>query len=131
MALKAVWARMTSLDRLVFAVLVTLALLLLLATLLLPSGRTVLVERDGRIVFRAPLDTPRQVSIDGPLGTTRLVLDGAGVRIAESPCPHKVCIGMGRIDRAGEWLACVPNHILVRVTGDGEAGERDYDLISR
>jgi len=130
-ALKAIWARMTVLDRLVLVILLALALLSLLATLLLPAGRMVRVERDGRVVFRAPLDRPRQVAIDGPLGTTRLELDGRSVRIIDSPCPHKVGIGMGRIERAGEWLACVPNHILVRVTGDGGTKERDYDLISR
>ncbi|GAB4168328.1 MAG: hypothetical protein Tsb0017_11540 [Geothermobacteraceae bacterium] len=130
MALKALWRRMTPGDRWVFVGLALSALVLLALGLLLPAGRKVLVERDGKIVWQAPLDRDTVAEIDGPLGPTRVVIEQGQVRVTDSPCPLKVCVGMGAVHRAGDWLACVPNHLLVRVTGGGET-ERDYDLISR
>jgi hypothetical protein len=48
--------------------------------------------------------------------------------ILSSPCPLKICMGMGKVSRAGELLACVPNELLVRIEGIQE--ERSHDLIS-
>lgn len=122
---------MTPLDRLLLAGLLLLALGLSLALVWLPGGSRVIVEQDGRTLYQGPLSESRQVQLDGPLGTTTLVLDQQGVKIIDSPCAYKVCIGMGQIGRVGEWIACVPNHLLIRIEGGAPPGEQDYDLISR
>lgn len=127
----ALWRRLTPLDRLLLAGLLLLAFGLLLAVAWLPGGSRVLVERDGRTIYQAPLGEARQVQLEGPLGMTTLVLDQAGAKIVASPCLNKVCIGMGRVGRTGEWLACLPNHLLVRIEGGTSSGDQDYDLISR
>jgi len=38
---------------------------------------------------------------------------------------------MGKISRAGEILACVHNHLLVRITGTATPAAKSYDLLSR
>jgi hypothetical protein len=133
MALKALWRRMRPGDRLVVGLL--LGACGLLFVLLRPGapGRKVMVERDGQVIFTAPLDRDRTVALKGPLGTTRLAIRDGTACIEESPCPRKVCIGMGRIARSGELLACVPNHLLVRVTGGPQEDDSaaPYDLLSR
>lgn len=131
MAVTALWRRLTPLDRLLLAGLLLLAFGLLLAVAWLPGGSRVLVERDGRTIYQAPLGEARQVQLEGPLGMTTLVLDQAGAKIVASPCLNKVCIGMGQVGRTGEWLACLPNHLLVRIEGGTSSGDQDYDLISR
>lgn len=121
--------RTTGLDRLITA---TLLLAILASFFLLgarPRGERVLVERDGRLLFSAPLAENRVVDLDGPLGTTRLEIRDGRARILSSPCPTKACIGMGAITRRGDLLACVPNKLLVRI--DGEGGGADHDLLSR
>jgi len=132
-ALKALWRRTRPGDRLVVGGL--LAACGLLFVLLRPGapGREVVVERDGRVIFTAPLDRDRTVALKGPLGTTRLAIRDGAACIEASPCSHKVCIGMGRIARSGELLACVPNHLLVRVTGGSHQDDSaaPYDLLSR
>ena len=133
MALRALWRRTRPLDRLVVALLLLFCGVLLVWLRPGPPGRRVIVERDGKVVFTAPLDRDRVFAVSGPLGATQLAIHQGGVRIEDSPCPHKVCIGMGRIDRRGEIIACVPNHLLVRIDG-GPQGDRtgpDYDLLSR
>jgi len=127
--MKALLVRMTGLDRLI----VTTLLLTVLASFFLlgarPPGERVLVERDGRLLFSAPLGENRVVDLAGPLGATRLEIRDGRARILASPCPTKACIGMGAIARRGELLACVPNDLLVRIDGEGKGPA--HDLLSR
>ena len=127
--MKALLGRMTGLDRLIVATLLLTVFASFFLLGALPQGERVLVERDGRLLFSAPLAENRVVDLEGPLGRTRLEIRDGRARILASPCPTKACIGMGAITRRGELLACVPNQLLVRI--DGEGGGADHDLLSR
>lgn len=132
MALKGVWRRTTPLDRLLVLLLFAAALGGFAWLGHRPAGARVVALRDGRVIFTAPLDEPRTVELAGPLGNTVLRIADGAARILDSPCPRKICIGMGAISRRGAMVACVPNHILVRIEGKGAAGkEQSYDLLSR
>jgi len=133
MALKGAWRRTRLLDRLVVALLLVLCGVLLVWLRPGPPGQRVVVERDGKVVFTAPLSEERTVELAGRLGPTRLAIRHGSVCILDSPCPRKICIGMGSIARSGELLACVPNGLLVRIDG-GPGGKKPapaYDLLSR
>lgn len=123
--------RMRPGDRLLVPLLLALAIGLILLQLGREPGRRIVVEVAGQVVFTAPLDQPRQVELSGPLGTTDLRIADGQARILASPCPNKVCIGMGPVAHRGELLACVPNRLLVRVEGGEGREARDYDLLSR
>jgi len=64
----------------------------------------------------------RIVEVEGPLGRTRVVIEEDGVRIASSPCPDKLCVHMGAIRKPGQWIACLPNRVFVRILGRGKEG---------
>jgi hypothetical protein len=66
------------------------------------------------------LRVSRTIEVEGPLGVTRIVVENGGVRVAESPCPHKLCIRKGLITRSGDLAACLPNGVVVTVTGESE-----------
>ena len=83
-------------------------------------GGQVTVEASGG-EFIYSLDQDRVVRVAGPLGDTTLVIGGGAAWIEDSPCPDKVCVAMGKISRPGEWIACLPNRVMVRVGGRGEA----------
>lgn len=125
------WSRLRPGDRLLVPLLLALAVGLILLQLGREPGRKVVVEVAGQVVFTAPLDQTRQVGLNGPLGTTELRIADGQARILSSPCPNKICIGMGAVTRSGELLACVPNRLLVRVEGGNNREARDYDLLSR
>jgi len=128
--MKAPWHFMTGGDWLVVLFLLTLSLAGVAWIAAMPEGSRVLVTCGDELCFTAPLDQPRTVVIDGPLGQTLLVIDEQGVRIIDSPCPYKICVNMGPAKHTADLLACVPNHILVRI--DGSSGEeKAYDLLSR
>lgn len=73
------------------------------------------------------LDELRTVEVQGPIGTTFVKIDGEGAAaIVESPCPHKLCIRAGELTKSGEWSACMPNKVFVRIVG-GRTDETDVD----
>lgn len=121
---------MTALDRLIVLGLLGAAILSFQLTTPGEAGERVVVEQRGKVVFTAPLNSDRRLALPGPLGETVLVIHDGRVCVESSPCPRKICMGMGEISRSGELLACVPNELLIRVEG-GRQKERDYDLLSR
>ena len=129
MALGSVLRRLTLFDR----YLVVIFALLVVVSFLFPfskqPGARVVVDADHRTVYTAPLNENRTFEVSGPLVDTRLTIENGAVRVLSSPCPQKICIGMGEAHQAGDLLACVPNRIVIRVEGQAE-GE-SYDLLSR
>lgn len=58
-----------------------------------------------------------------PLGGRMLVeVSGGAVRVLESDCPDQVCVLTGWVRRPGEMIVCVPNRVVVQVTGAAEPG---------
>ena len=128
--MKAPWHFMTVGDWLVVLLLLTTSLGGIVSIAAMSEGSRVLVTCGDELFFTAPLDQPRTLVIEGPLGQTKLVIDEQGARIVESPCPRKICVSMGVAKNTADLLACVPNHILVHI--DGSSGkEVSYDLLSR
>ncbi len=95
------------------------------------AGNLVIVEQDGKVLFSAPLDSSREETFTGPVGETVMVIRNREVFISHSDCPRKICMGMGHIRRSGDVIACVPNHILIRVAGEEKGDDREYDILSR
>lgn len=67
--------------------------------------------------FLYPLDQDRLVQVSGPLGETIVEIEGGRVHVHESPCRDKICIAAGWLDTTGQWTACLPNRVFVRVEG--------------
>ena len=82
-------------------------------------------DRGGDVVIEAsgtqwiyPLDVNRRELVKGPLGDTVVVIQGGKASVEDSPCPDKLCVHMPAISRPGQWIACLPNRVFVRVRGN-------------
>ncbi len=73
-----------------------------------------------------PLDRPGTYRVRGALGESVLEVRDGAVRFVDSPCRSKICVRSGWARGAGELVACLPNGIVVTLTGPG--GE--YDAIN-
>ncbi|MHC6204318.1 NusG domain II-containing protein [Breznakiellaceae bacterium SP9] len=81
-------------------------------------GNTVVITSNNvRWVF--PEDAQETVVVPGPLGTTTVELRGGAVRISASPCANQSCIAQGKIHSRGQWLACLPNGVMVSLEARG------------
>jgi hypothetical protein len=81
------------------------------------TGAVVIIESLGGEKLVLDINEHRTVGIEGPLGTTTIVIERNTVRFVDSPCPHRLCVGRGPISRAGEWIACLPNGVVARISG--------------
>ena len=116
----------TSADRVLIGLLLAAALGFLVFRERRPAGREVVIEsREGR--RHCSLAVPQVLYLEGPLGQSRVEIASQGARIAASPCPEQRCVQQGWIRRQGEVAACLPNHIVLRIEGQGET----IDALSR
>jgi hypothetical protein len=116
---------------------VAMAILGVLAYFFFLSGKkqsniVLVVRRDRQVIRRIELQKVRtRTKLPIPVDDGELIIgynqDGAWVE--SSPCPDKVCVRQGKITRPGETIACVPEKILLTLTGTEK--ENDHDAILR
>ena len=114
-------AVLTWADRLTLYAIVGLAVGLLLVPHRSRSARGFLVEGPGGFSTTLAQSDEGRYEIRGPLGSTFVVVSDGGARVESSPCPHKVCVGMGTVSSPGEVIVCVPNGVAVRVLGEDDS----------
>jgi hypothetical protein len=85
----------------------------------------VVIEASG-VQWIYPLSVDRREAIRGPLGDTFVVIRGGKAFVEDSPCPDKLCVHMPAISKPGQWIACLPNRVFVRVRGS--SGQQIDDL---
>lgn len=69
-----------------------------------------------------PLNEDRVIRISD--GNTCEIKDGR-VRMISADCPDKLCVHSREISSKGESIVCLPNHVVLRITGGDENGEVD------
>lgn len=92
-------------------------------------GGTVRVDiesPEGHWVYS--LDEDRTVSIPGPLGDTVVEIHDGHAHVLSSPCANQTCVAAPDIAHKGEWNACLPNEVILRIVGE-DAGENELDAI--
>ena len=87
---------------------------------------TALVFVGGGEYARLPLHVDTRLEVAGAIGISRLQVADGGIRFADSPCRHKLCVRAGFLRHGHDAAACVPNRVSVALTG----GNRSYDSIN-
>ena len=82
------------------------------------TGAEAVVTVDGQEIGRYPLKKNGTFPLNG--GSNILVVENGEAWVSEADCPDKVCMGMGKISRNGEFIACLPNRLIVVVEGGEE-----------
>lgn len=57
------------------------------------------------------------------------VYEDGSIAFIESNCPDKVCIQTGRIHEVGQFAACLPNGVVMKIVPEKERDEKDVDLV--
>ena len=87
------------------------------------SGPVAVVTLNGEEAGRYPLSEEGSFSLNG--GSNLLIVSGGKAWVSEANCPDKVCMGMGKISRPGECIACLPNRLIITVEDSGGASGPD------
>lgn len=91
-------------------------------TLLFRSpGDWVVVEVDGEVFGRYPLDENTSIRIEtGTDGYNVLKIADGYASVTEASCPDKLCVHQHKISRSDETIVCLPNRVVVSVVSNGE-----------
>ncbi len=90
-----------------------------------PEGVEASIKVEERSLGPYQLTEDRILEIRGPLGHTEVEIKNGKIRIKKAPCRDKICMRQGWISSSGESLICLPNRVIVYVTGEAR-----YDAIS-
>ncbi len=89
------------------------------------SGETARIMVAGESLHELALDRDEAVTVEGPLGESRIEIRDGQARFASAPCPRRLCLQRGWIHSAGDSVSCLPNRVHLEITGN----EREYDSI--
>jgi hypothetical protein len=76
------------------------------------------------------LQKNEEITIQGPLGASVIHIKDNHVCMHSSPCSLQLCVEKGTITHPGEWIACLPNKILIIIKGK-ENDQNEIDALSR
>src|SRR6056297_1026800 len=75
---------------------------------------------------RAALSEDDTLEVRGHLGDSRIEIRDGRVRFVDSPCVGRYCVHSGWLSRSGQVAACLPNGVVIEVTG----GDREFDAVT-
>ncbi len=84
-----------------------------------------LVIESNQDVWYYQLDKDKEIKIEGNLGESIIKIKDGHVFFESSPCPNKLCVQSSAITKNGEWIACLPNGVFVRIEGEDKNSEVD------
>lgn len=61
------------------------------------------------------LQEDAEYQIKGKAGISTICVKEGKAFFKDSPCPNKTCIQSAPVFRTGEWSACLPNEVFIRI----------------
>ena len=80
------------------------------------SGQSFEITVNGKLYGTYPLDTDATVDVDG---LCTVEVKNGTVFVVDSVCKGKDCVHHKPISMTGERIVCLPNGIVIRISGDG------------
>lgn len=107
------------------ALVVAAAALLLFFHLRPESGNflSATVVLDSEIIARydlSALTQPETLVVDDCPYPLRIQVEPGRIRVEESGCPGADCVHTGWADQAGEQIICLPNRLVISLSGNGD-----------
>ncbi|MBI5207975.1 MAG: NusG domain II-containing protein [Candidatus Firestonebacteria bacterium] len=81
------------------------------------SPEFVNIEIDGNPYKTLNIDKNSIVELKGITGIIRIEIKNKKVRIINSTCPNQICVKTGWIEKTGDILICLPNKLVVKISG--------------
>lgn len=83
---------------------------------------------DGQKICDIALnDVKKEMVMQGLKGPFAFEIRDGKVRMKDSACPNKLCVKMGWISQEGQVVCCIPNRVVLKITGEKEM----YDAFAR
>ena len=110
---------------LIGAVVAVIAIALLILSLTQKDGDYVIVRVDGNEVAKYSLSQDGEYELNG--GTNVLRIEDGKAYLVSANCPDHLCVKLGKIDKCGQTITCLPNRLTITVFS---AEEGEVELVS-
>ncbi len=80
------------------------------------AGNAVEITVEGRTFGTYPLVNDTVIDVEGRL---KVVIENGGVSVTDHVCPDGFCEKHRPVSLAGETIICLPQGVVVRITGEG------------
>ncbi len=90
------------------------------------AGGQVEITANGEPYGTYSLSKNQTIEIKQNGHINKITIKDNTVQMSYSDCKNQVCVKDGRISRTNQSIVCLPNRIVIRITG----GEEEYDAIS-
>ncbi len=91
------------------------------------AGDRLDVTCDGELFGSYPLSEDREITVDRDGHLNKITIEDGHVSMSFSDCRGQDCIHQGSISKTGESIICLPNKVILEISG----GTRQYDTIAR
>ncbi len=108
-------------DIIIILLIISAAIGFLLWQRAMPPAATATISIDSAVKRTIDLSTAKDeiFKIDGYDNITFEIKNGA-IRILESDCHDRICIRAGFISKKGQSAVCLPNRVVVELSGEGD-----------
>ena len=79
------------------------------------SPQVIIDSSQGQWIY--PLGETLEVAIPGELGETMIHIHDGLVDVIDSPCRDKICVHAQDLEAPGDWTACLPNNVFIKIAG--------------
>ena len=98
------------------------------------EGSDIKINVDGKLYGVYPLGKDNIIDIDTKLGHNQLIIKDGRAYMAQASCPDGYCLGQhkssGGINRSDQTIVCLPNKVVVSVTGGSSKDEELPDAVA-
>lgn len=90
------------------------------------QGILAVTTPNGEFLYQ--LDKDDQIELEGRQGMSVIQIQDGCARFTSSPCTNQTCVASSPVKQNGEWAACMPNGIFIRV--QAASNKSDIDITS-
>ena len=84
------------------------------------------VYYDGKIIEKVNLTGKEEKKIiTGENKSVVIIAEDGKIYFEKSDCPDKVCIKSGELDKNGDFASCLPEKVVIKVSGEKESDTPD------
>ena len=86
------------------------------------AGKPVLIVESQGEEWMYRMDRNADFGVPGVLGLSTLEIKDGKARFVDSPCVNKTCVAHSPLTKVGDWSACLPNQVIIRIEGEPDDG---------
>ena len=87
------------------------------------EGHVARITLDGQVVEEIDLsrvERPYTLTVDGPGGfSNTITVEKGRICVSEAGCPDQICVHQGYISDGTTPIVCLPNKLIIEITGGG------------